>query len=276
MADTNFSKRVGRIDTSGIRRVFDLAQQIKNPCNLSIGQPDFPADPDLAKAAINAIENNLNGYSQTDGIADLRKRVSDKYNLQECPDWDTLITSGVSGGLCLSFACLLDEGDELLISDPYFCLYRDLSFLYGANLSYFDTYPDFRIRISELEKAVTDKTRAIVINSPSNPTGACITEEELSQIIDFARSRDLWLIYDEIYSDFNFDRPHVEALGKYDKLLILSGLSKSHGVTGWRLGYAVGPRPLIEQMKKVQQYTFVCAPTPLQHGALEYELVLSN
>ena len=258
----DLAARVNSIDSSGIRRVFDLAQSIENPINMSIGLPDFGAEPELIAASRKALEKGHNQYTLTQGIPPLRAAISQKYNLDSHPETDLIVTSGVSGAIVLSFMALLDPEDELLMPDPFFCLYRDLAAMLGARPVLLDTYPDFALTAEGLKKALTPKTKAIVLNSPSNPTGKCISPEELSEVVEFAREAGIWIIYDEIYESFCYDQPHISPFGQYEKVVVLNGFSKSHGITGWRVGYALGPSALIEAMVRMQQYSFVCAPAP--------------
>lgn len=266
------SNRTKSIDSSGIRKVFDLAAKLENPINLSIGIPDFDA-PDLAKqSAIEAINSRKNSYTQTQGLETLRNSLKAKLNLSE--DLDLFLSSGVSGGLMLSFMALLDPEDEILIPDPFFCIYRDLAKLINAEPVYYDCYPDFSLKIENIESRISKKTKAIVINSPSNPCGYAISKKELADVVELAKKHNIWIIYDEIYSEFVYDSEHVSCLdnnGKlcYENIIVLNGFSKSHGVPGWRLGYVYAPKEVVLEMLKIQQYTFVCAPSVLQHGILE-------
>ena len=258
------SKRTDKINSSGIRRVFDLAAKLKDPVNLSIGQPDFDAPPELRAAAALAIESKKNGYTVTQGIEPLRQKVRAKYGITDTKNHDVFMSSGVSGGILLSYFALLDPGDEILIPDPFFCMYRDLAYLVNAEPVFFDTYPDFRYSAERIERAITPRTRAILVNTPGNPTGYAMAQTELDQIIELARARNLWLIFDEIYESFCYDQPHPQCFGRWEKTIILNGFSKSHGVPGWRAGYVVGPVEVIAAMLKVQQYTFVCTPSIVQ------------
>ena len=266
------SRRSLSIDSSGIRRVFDLASKLDNPINLSIGQPDFDAPLVAREAAKEAIDSKGSGYTVTQGIDELRAGIKKKYQVEN--DLEVMITSGVSGGLMLSYFALLDPGDEILIPDPFFCIYPDLSLLVSAVATYYDTYPNFSLNIEKIEEAITEKTKAIIVNSPGNPTGYAISQAELNGVIELCRQKNIWLIYDEIYEKFCYDSPHAVALGKYEKTIILNGFSKSHGVPGWRLGFAIGPKNVISEMLKIQQYSFVCAPSVLQRGitkAIEFD-----
>lgn len=262
------ANRCSLIDSSGIRKVFNLAANMKNPCNLSIGQPDFDVPDDIKDAAIAAIRGGKNKYTLTAGIPELRKKVLDCYHGQGIAAEDVIITSGTSGGILLSFLALLNPGDEILIPDPYFVMYKHLANMIGAAPVFVDTYPDFRLTRERLESHYTPKTRVLIINSPNNPTGIVYSDEELKTAIDFARGHNLTLISDEIYEPFVYDGEFRSA-GELDpNVVILSGLSKSVAMTGWRLGWALGPKELIAAMSNFQQYTFVCAPSPVQEAAL--------
>ena len=163
---------------------------------------------------------------------------------------------------------LLDPEDEVLLPDPFFGMYRDVAALLNAKPVYFDIYPDFHLRIENIEKLVTPKTKAIVINNPANPTGVSIRQPELDSLLEFAEAKGLWVIYDEIYSVFTFDHQVAQPLKRYDRVVVLNGASKSHGIPGWRIGWAVAPIEVIAAMTKMQQYTYICTPTLVQHGVL--------
>ncbi len=272
MRDINdfVSQRALHVDASGIRKVFDLAAKLKDPINLSIGLPDFDV-PELCKtAAIEAIREGNNRYSQTQGIAPLRERLRKDLSAEMGRDvGEVLITSGVSGGLFLAILSIIDPGDEALFLDPFFVMYKHLLTLAGGKAVAVDSYPDFRFHADRVEAAITPRTKLLMLNSPSNPTGVVMSEAEIRSAIDIAKKHDLLLLADEIYEPFMYDRSVPSAAKLYDKTLLLRGFSKSHAMTGWRLAYAAGPQQIIQQMAKLQQYTFVCAPTPLQIAAVK-------
>lgn len=264
------ARRAAAIETSGIRRMFELSATLKDPINFSIGQPDFDVDPPAKQAAIEAIQAGRNGYTVTQGAAPLREAIRERLR-REFPDWefDLLVTCGVSGGLTLAMLACLNPGDAIVFMDPYFVVYTHLATMLGVEQIHLDGYPDFRLRADRLEAAITPRTKAILLNSPGNPTGVVFTEDELRAAADIARRRDLLIITDEIYCDLVYDGP-CPSVVRYapERTILLRGFAKGYGMTGWRLGYAAGPPPLITEMTKLQQYTFVCAPSPLQYGAL--------
>lgn len=270
--DSWLHDRMRHIDASGIRKVFDLAAKLENPINLSIGQPDFDVPEAVKKAAIDSIRAGRNRYTQTQGTAELREAVRE--DLVAHRHWhhlaheQVLITSGVSGGLMLAFMALFGHGDEVIIPDPYFVMYKHLLRLLGVTPVYIDTYPDFTITAARIEPLITPRTKAVVIGSPSNPTGATISEAHWREIVEMAHKHDLLIIDDEIYEEFVYDQPHFSPASLTEHILLLGGFSKSHAMTGWRLGYAAGPQEIIDAMTTIQQYTFVCAPSMAQDAGV--------
>ncbi len=263
------ARRTDSIDTSGIRKVFDLAVSLSDPVNFSIGQPDFDV-PDVVKdAAVDAIRDGFNRYTVTQGIPELREAVRERmHNTRNWEPEDVFITSGVSGGLLLAILTLIDAGDEVLMSDPYFVSYKQLTKVVDAVPVFVDTYPDFRLTPERLEAAVTPKSKVLFINSPANPTGAVYPAEDLRGIAEVCRKHDITVISDEIYDDFCYDGEYVSITRYLPETLLLGGFSKSYGMTGWRLGYACGPKEVLQQMLKLQQLTFVCAPSAVQKAGL--------
>jgi aspartate aminotransferase/aminotransferase len=266
------SRRAHGVDASGIRKVFDLAAKMKDPINLSIGLPDFDV-PLIAKdAAVEAIRGGANRYTPTQGYEPLRLRLREDLSREINRDiGEVLITSGVSGGLLLAMLAVIDPGDEAIFLDPYFVMYKHLMTMVGGKSVAVDTYPDFRFPTDKVTAAITPRTKMLVLNSPSNPTGVVMTEDEVRAAVEVARKHDLLILSDEIYEPFLYDssRGLPSPAKLYDRTIILRGFSKSHAMTGWRLGYAAGPAEIILQMTKLQQYTFVCAPSAFQHAALK-------
>jgi aspartate/methionine/tyrosine aminotransferase len=296
------AKRALEIDASGIRKVFDLAAKLKDPINLSIGQPDFDVPEPIKQAAIAAIQSGKNRYTPTQGIpeliAALKQRVAKDMAAHtatlgpsafgageggsgESPiggwnDPTLLILSGTSAGLVLAMLATLNPGDEVLFLDPYFVMYKHLPKLCGAVPVPVDAYPDFRLHPERLEAAITPRTKLLIICSPGNPTGIAFTPAELQAAAALAKKHNLLVISDEIYDAFCYQPHHSIAPLIPDQCILLKGYSKTYGMTGWRLGYAAagGPpnspaRAVLDQMTKLQQYTFVCAPSMVQYAALE-------
>ncbi len=273
------SERAGKIDASGIRKVFALAASLKDPVNFSIGQPDFDVPEKLKDEAINAIKRGINKYSQTAGDDTLLKKISD--HVQTETGWknpSVLVSSGVSGGLLLAFLALINPGDEVIIPDPYFVIYKHLVNMLGGKCVFVDCYPDFRLPIEKIADSITEKTKIIILNSPCNPTGIVYTEQEIEELAKIAREKDIVVLSDEIYESFSYDKPCPSIAKIYEKTLLMRGFSKAYAMTGWRLGYVAvheSLKEVIEQMTKIQQYTFVCAPAPFQiaaAAALDYDI----
>jgi len=263
------AERMGGIESSGIRKVFELARTIKDPINLSIGQPDFDVPAAVKAAAHAAIDAGHNGYTPTQGIAPLRAKLLERVRAQlPGQERDLFLTSGTSGGLVLALQCTVDPGDEVIVFDPYFVMYPHLVRLAGGVPVFIDTYPDFRLDADAVREAITPRTKAILVNSPANPTGRVAPRAEIEALADLAAERGILLISDEIYRDFVHGEPFVSPAEFNPHVLVIDGFSKSHAMTGWRLGFAHGPRALIEQMITLQQFTFVCAPSMVQHAGL--------
>jgi aspartate aminotransferase/aminotransferase len=262
------SKRAGTFEASGIRKVFDLAAKLTDPINLSIGQPDFDVPPEARNAMVDAVNSAKSGYTPTQGLAILRdtiqKRIDEKYHHA---DRSVFMASGTSGALALAMLVAVDPGDEVIFFDPYFVMYDAATKMAGGTSVIVNTYPDFRFDIQRIADAITPKTKAIVFNSPANPTGNVANREEVKAIAELAAKHEILLISDEIYSAFCYQE-FVSPAEYNPQTLVLDGFSKTYGMPGWRVGYAHGPKDLIEQMLKFQQYTFVCSPHVGQLGAL--------
>ena len=263
--------RTKRIDASGIRKVFALAADLENPINLSIGQPDYDVDELVKDEAIAQIQAGFNSYTQTWGIEELRTACTGYY--QETfghPLENVMVTSGVAGGLFLTLLATIEPGDEVIFADPFFVMYKHLVNLLGGTCVPVLTYPDFKLTPEAVEAAITPKTKLLIVNSPSNPTGVVLTKSELQALADVAKKHELLVISDEIYEGMDYDGDRASMVGMYEHLVILNGFSKLAGMTGWRCGYAAGPPELIQQMNALQQYTFVCAPSFAQKGAVKF------
>ena len=265
------ARRMRLVDASGIRKVFDLAATMRDPINLSIGQPDFGVPEAAREAAIAAIREGFSRYTQTQGMGELHERY--RAFLKERKDYEPegfLVTGGVSGALLLAILSLVDPGDEVIFPDPYYVGYKHLVNLAGGKPVTLDTYDrDFQFDVEKLESKITRATKVILLNSPSNPTGAVMRGDAVRAVAELARKHGIFVISDEIYDSFLYlDEAPPSIASLYENTLLVGGLSKSHAFTGWRLGYAAGPQALITEMAKIQQYTFVCAPSMVQKAAI--------
>ena len=260
--------RMSLFDSSGIRKVFELAAQMTDPINLSIGQPDFDVPTLVQDAAVEAIRGGKNGYALTQGMPVLREKLAARVAAEyDHADRSLFVTSGTSGALVLTMMALVNPGDEVIVFDPYFVMYPPLIGVVGGHTVLVDTEPDLRIDLDRLRAAITPRTKAILFNSPANPTGFVAPEEDVRGVAELAAKHNIALVSDEIYRLFCYDTPFVSPARYNDQTIVIDGFSKSHAMTGWRVGFAHGPTVVIEQMIKLQQYSFVCAPQPMQWAA---------
>lgn len=274
MSEHWIADRMQHIDASGIRKVFDLAANLTDPIDLSIGQPEFDVPDSVKRAAIEAIESGRNGYTVTQGIAPLREKlqawVDSRY---QHADRELFVSSGTSGALVLALATLVNPGDEVIQFDPYFVMYPHLVALVGGRSVFVDTYPDFRIDLDRVRAAITPRTKCILVNSPANPTGVVAREDELRGLAQLAAEHDVALISDEVYRAFCYGAKFHSPAEWNEKVIVVDGFSKAYGMTGWRLGFVHGPSAVVREMIKLQQFTFVCAPQPVQWaGVVAWDL----
>ncbi len=278
MSEHWIGERTRCFDASGIRKVFELGAKMTDPIDLSIGQPDFDVPEQVRQAAVDAINSGKNGYALSQGIPVLRDKLQARIDQQYGhDDREVFVTCGTSGGLVLALLVALNPGEEVIVFDPCFVMYDALTGVAGGKAVHIDTYPDFRIDIDRVADAITPRTKAIVFNSPNNPTGVVAEVEEIRQLAELAAERDVLLISDEIYREFCYDGAAVSPAEFNPQTLVVDGFSKSHGMPGWRLGFAHGPSAIIHAMIKLQQYSFVCAPHPMQWaGAVAMDVDVSH
>ncbi|GAC1448758.1 MAG: aminotransferase class I/II-fold pyridoxal phosphate-dependent enzyme [Isosphaeraceae bacterium] len=276
MNDAWIADRMSRIEASGIRRAFDMARSMNNPINLSIGIPDFDVADPVKAAATDAMQRGCNAYTLTQGIPELRGKIQAAVDAQfRHADREVLITSGSSGALLLALLSVVNPGDEVLLFDPYFVMYVNLVHLAGGTPLYVETYPDFHIDVDRVAAALTPRVKCLIVNSPANPTGVVISAQEMERLAALCKARGILLISDEVYRAFCYDEPFATPASWNNEVLVVDGFSKAHGMTGWRLGFAHGPARLIQEMAKLQQFSFVCAPSPAQYAgtvALDQQL----
>ncbi len=265
------SDRVMNVRPSGVRKIFDLMQKAKDPVNLSIGEPDFDMPAPIKEEGINWIQKGFNKYTPSGGIPELREKLLLYLRGKGIPCEDVIVTPGVTGGLLLALMVTLNPGDEVVIPDPYFVLYEYQVLLLGGKPVFFETYPDFTLCEEELRKAVSDRTKIILINSPNNPTGMVYSSEELAVVERVAREKDLLVFSDDIYDHFNFDTDGSRRRyfgERYENTLTFGGFSKNWGMTGWRIGFVAGPKQIIDSMVTMQQYVFSSINSVGQKAAL--------
>ncbi len=267
------AERVLSVPPSGIRRFFDISATMHDVISLGIGEPDFTTPQVVIRAGIEALEAGHTHYTSNSGTLDLRREISAYlnrlYGIEYDPETEILITVGVSEGLYLAVTALLNPGEEVIVPQPSFVSYAPEVAFAGGVAKIIDTSParDFQVTGAEVEAAVTERTKAILIGYPNNPTGAVMPRERLLEIAAVAERHDLVVISDEIYDRLVYGIEHTHFATLPDmrpRTIVLGGFSKSHAMTGWRLGYAVGPAPLISAMRKIHQYTIMSAPTIAQ------------
>jgi aspartate aminotransferase/aminotransferase len=264
-----FARRMDRLQLSGIRKIYDLAARLKDPVNLSLGQPDFETPQEIQDAAVAAIRSGKNGYVPTPGIPELQEKLRGELHRRAgFTKGKILITPGVSAALFLAMGVLVEKGDEVIVPDPYFSLYwNSIRFFAGVPVL-LDTYPDFRIKPARLERLITPRTKLILFNNPVNPTGVAYRKEEVAAVAAVARRHKVKILSDEIYASYSYDFPH-ESMGLHaDRPLIVGGFGKAYAITGWRLGFAAGPEEIIDKMVVLQQFSFVCAPSIAQYAGV--------
>jgi len=273
-----FSQRVRAIPASGIRHFFELIANMDDVISLGVGEPDFVTPQRFIQAGFDAANRGETHYTSNYGLLELREAVSDHldrlYGVRYNPENEIIITVGVSESLLLALHALLDPGDEVLSSDPYYVAYLPCVVLAGGRFVPVRTSveQDFRIHASELEAHVTEKTKALLLGYPANPTGAQMTREDLAEIAQLAAEHDLIVIADEIYDRLSYGITHTcfpSLPGMQERTILLGGFSKSYAMTGWRVGWVCASAEIVEAMMKIHQYIIMSAPTISQYVALE-------
>lgn len=271
----SLSIRANEIRPSGIRRIFDIACANPDGIDLSIGEPDYDIPEPIKEEGIKWIREGFNGYVSTRGVPELRERIARHLQERAIAFEDILITAGATGAYFLAIRSLVSPGDEVLIADPYFVAYANVVIMCGGVPKMIDTYPDFSLRAEAIEPLITEKTKAIVINHPCNPTGVTYNQNELKMVAEIASKHGVFVISDEVYDIFVYDDAFVSMGNVMEDAIVISGFSKSAGMTGWRLGYVSGPRQVIDVMATFQQYSYVCANSIAQKAAvlaLDYDM----
>jgi aminotransferase len=269
--------KLKQIEISGIRKFFNMVADEEDVISLTIGQPDFHTPEHIKQAAVNALSLNRTGYTHNAGILELRKAIAayneEKYHISYDPDKEIIVTTGASQAIDITFRGILNSGDEVILPGPIYPGYEPLITLAGAKAVYADTTKDaFKLTKENLVKHITNKTKCVVLPYPSNPTGASFTKEELNELVSVLKDKDIFILADEIYSELVYERPHYSIAtfeSIRDKTIVINGLSKSHSMTGFRIGYLLAPSWLAKELLKVHQYNVSCASSISQYAALE-------
>lgn len=272
----NINPRMQAIELSGIRKIANRLAEFPNAINLTIGQPDFPTPDKVKEAAIQAIQANKNGYTHNAGLLELRQAASayfnKKYGFTYDPQTEVLVTAGASGGMDATFRTILEEGDEIIIPAPIFAGYDPLITLTGATAVYLDTTKtNFIPDPKQLEALITPKTKAVIFSFPSNPTGVIIPHNIMDQLVEILEKYDVFIVSDEIYSENTFEGKH-RSFAQYpqlkEKLFLIQGLSKSHAMTGWRVGFLFASAKWLKHIIKSHAHNTICTNAPAQYAAL--------
>lgn len=263
---------------SGIRRFFDMASEFDDVIALTIGEPDFQTPWHIRKVAVDTLEKGKTWYSPNAGFIQLRHEIAEylkrRFNLDYSAENEVVVTVGGSEAIDLVMRSVVSRGDEVIIPEPAFVCYEPLAALAGGAVVPIEmTAKDkFRLTAEALKKAITPKTKLLVLPFPANPTGAIMEREDLEEIAQVLRGTDIMVLSDEIYGELTYGKKHVsiaEIEGMRERCIVVSGFSKAYAMTGWRLGYCAGPAEVISQINKLHQYGIMCAPTTAQYGAIE-------
>ncbi|MEW5768466.1 MAG: aminotransferase class I/II-fold pyridoxal phosphate-dependent enzyme [bacterium] len=276
--DTLLSKRVIDLPPSGIRKFFDLVSAVEGVISLGVGEPDFVTPWHIREAGIYALEKGYTTYTSNQGLIELREEIArhleEEYQASFDPHHEILITVGVSEGLDLALRAIINLGEEVIIPEPCYVSYKADTFLAGGVPVTIPTSlkNEFRVRAESIEKAVSPRSKAILLGYPNNPTGAILKREEMLSILEVAQRHNLVIISDEIYGPLTYQGKHTSFAslpGAKERVILLSGFSKAYAMTGWRIGYTAANPSFVNAMTRIHQYTMLCAPILAQKAALE-------
>lgn len=278
MLENMILDNVKNMPPSGIRKYFDLINEMDDVISLGVGEPDFVTPWNVREAGIYSLEQGHTHYSSNAGFIELREEISKylnrRFSLKYNPKEEILVTVGGSEGIDLALRALVGPSDEVIIPEPSFVAYKGCTTFTGATAKTINlrAEDDFKLTKELLEETITDKTKVVIIPFPNNPTGAIMTREELKEIVDVLKDKDIIIISDEIYAELSYDKDHV-SIATFEevreKTIVINGFSKAYAMTGWRLGYVCGNKILIDAMKKIHQYAIMCSPTTAQYAAIE-------
>lgn len=272
------SKTIVGIKPSGIRKFFDIASERKDAISLGVGEPDFDTPWHIRDEGIYSLEKGKTFYTSNSGLIELRTEICNYYkrrfDISYDPKKESIITVGGSEAIDIALRAMVDPGDEVIVPQPSYVSYEPCAILAGAKPVIIELKNEnqFRLTAAELEEAITDKTKILVLPFPNNPTGAIMEKDDLEKIAKICIEKDIFVLSDEIYAELTFKNDHVSIAsipGMKERTIVINGFSKSYAMTGWRLGYALGPEVIITQMTKIHQFAIMCAPTTSQYAAVE-------
>ncbi len=272
------SKMVETIKPSGIRKFFDIVSEMKDAISLGVGEPDFDTPWHIRDEGIYALSKGKTFYTSNAGLKELREEICNylqrTQNIQYNPLKEVIVTVGGSEAIDIGLRAIVNAGDEVIIPQPAYVSYEPCTILAGAKpvIINLKAENEFRLTAEELENAITDKTKVLILPFPNNPTGAIMEREDLEKIAEVIRKHDIYVMSDEIYGELTYKGEHVSIAsieGMQERTILINGFSKAYAMTGWRLGYACGPEAIIKQMTKIHQFAIMCAPTTSQYAAVE-------
>lgn len=270
--------KVVEIKPSGIRKFFDIVTEMKDAISLGVGEPDFDTPWHIRDEGIYSLEKGRTFYTSNSGLKELKEEICHytkrKQGVTYDPNHEVLVTVGGSEAIDIGLRAMLNPGDEVLIPQPSYVSYEPCAVLAGGVPVVIELKGEneFRLTAQELEDAITDKTKVLILPFPNNPTGAIMERKDLEAIAEVIRRHDIFVMSDEIYAELTYKEKHVsivEIEGMQERTILINGFSKAFAMTGWRLGYACGPREIVEQMTKIHQFAIMCAPTTSQYAAVE-------
>ena len=272
------SEKVTGIKPSGIRKFFDIVSEMKDAISLGVGEPDFDTPWHIREEGIYSLERGRTYYTSNAGLKELKEEIAEyqkrRFGLDYNPSGEIYVTVGGSEAIDGALRAMLDDGDEVIIPQPSYVSYEPCVVLADGVpvIIELKEEDEFKLKKEQLEKAITDKTKILILPFPNNPTGAIMTEEDLAGIAEVVLEHDLFVVSDEIYSELTYGSRHVSIAsfpGMKERTIVINGFSKSYAMTGWRLGYACGPKVILDQMLKIHQFAIMCAPTTSQYAAVE-------
>ena len=270
--------KIVEIKPSGIRKFFDIVTEMKDAISLGVGEPDFDTPWHIRDEGIYSLEKGRTFYTSNSGLKELKEEICHytkrKQGVTYDPNHEVLVTVGGSEAIDIGLRAMINPGEEVLIPQPSYVSYEPCAVLAGGVPVIIELKEEneFRLTAQELEDAITDKTKVLILPFPNNPTGAIMERKDLEAIAEVIRRHDIFVISDEIYAELTYKEKHVsivEIEGMQERTILINGFSKAFAMTGWRLGYACGPREIVEQMTKIHQYAIMCAPTTSQYAAVE-------